>query len=458
MVLAAGQGTRMRSSVPKVLHPLAGRPLILHVVERAAEVTGRRPLVVVSPAHPEVVDAVAAAADTVEQREPKGTGDALRSVPERLREPGPVLVLSGDVPLLRAETLRAMLRLHDERRPACTLLSVSGADLAGLGRLMRDGHGRVVAVVEERDLPEGDASGAEGNAGVYVFDGTRLWPALEGLDADNAQGEHYLTSLIARFAPEVEVMAAGDPLEALGINDRRQLAAAEAVLRRRLLDQLMLEGVTVEDPATTYVDAEVRVGRDSVLHPMTSLRGVTVLGEACEIGPMAQLREVRTGDRVRIGASHLEESVLEDEVTIGPWNRVRPGCWLGRGVELGTHAEVKNSRIGARSRIGHFSCVLDSEVGEGVNIGAGTVTCNYDGLDKHPTVIGDGVFVGTDSILVAPLRIGDGAYIAAGSVITHDVPAGALAVERAPQNIIAGWAARRRKRAAGASARGESRA
>ena len=446
-MLAAGRGTRMRSALPKVLHHLAGRPLLLHVLETALVVTGRRPVVVVSPEQPEVAALVAAVADPVEQASAAGTGDALRSVPEGLRSAGEVLVLSGDVPLLRPATLAALLARHRETGAACTLLTAIPADPEGLGRVVRGPDGHVARIVEATDLPPGEPVPTECNAGIYVFDGARLWDVLDRLRTDNAQGEHYLTDAIALLDGDVEAMLLLDAEEALGINDRRQLATAEAVLRRRVLDALMLGGVTIEDPATTYVDGTVRIGADSVLLPMTVLRGNTVLGRDCVIGPMAQLRDVRAGDRVRIGASALDDCNLGDDVVIGHWDRVRPGSILGDRVRLGTHAEVKNSVLGADSVMGHFSCVLDSDVGTGVNVGAGMVTCNFDGIAKHRTAIGDGVFLGTDSSLVAPVRIGDGAYVAAGSVISGDVPAGALAVERSEQRIVPGWSERRRRRA-----------
>jgi bifunctional UDP-N-acetylglucosamine pyrophosphorylase / glucosamine-1-phosphate N-acetyltransferase len=436
-----------------MLHPLAGRPLVLHALTLAAEATRARPIAVVSPDQPEVADAVSQLADVVEQPAPRGTGDALRSVPAHLRATGPVVVLSGDVPLLRASTLQRLLDQHRATKAAATLLAVTPPDPRGLGRILRDpSTNRVTQIVEERDLPPDTTPTAptpkECNAGVYVFDGARLWPALDRLTPDNAQGEYYLTDVVALLDGPVETVTAADPIEALGVNDRAQLARAEAEIRRRTLESLMLDGVTVEDPATTYVDPQVRVGRDTTLRPMTVLSGATALGEDCVVGPMAQLRDVTAGDRVRIGPSVLEGCQLADDVEVGAYVRVRPGTRLEHGVYLGTHAEVKNSRVGAGSRISHFSAVLDAEVGANVNIGAGTVTCNYDGSAKHGTVIGDDVFVGTDSILVAPLRLGEGAYVAAGSVITRDVPAGALAVERAEQRNIEGWSERRRRRRA----------
>jgi bifunctional UDP-N-acetylglucosamine pyrophosphorylase/glucosamine-1-phosphate N-acetyltransferase len=448
VILAAGEGTRMRSALPKVLHPLAGRALIDHVIDAAIAVTGRPPVVVVGPGRADVVAAIGDRAECVEQPEPRGTGDALRSVPEHLRESGEVLVMSGDVPLVLSETLGHLIDHHRRSRAAATLLTAMPENPRGLGRVYRDPEtGRVVRTIEERDLPPGAMAPPEVGAGVYVFDGARLWPALGRIGNDNAQGEYYLPDVLPLLGGHVEAMLLADAGEALGINDRCQLAAAETVLRARVLDRLMADGVTVEDPATTYVDATVRVGRDSVIRPMSVLRGTTVLGEGCEIGPMAQLYDVVAGDRVIIGASHLEACDLGADVVIGSYNRVRPGTVLATRVSLGTHAEVKNSRVGADSRVNHFSCVLDSDVGERVNVGAGTVTCNFDGQAKHRTVIEDDVFVGTNSTLVAPLTIHRDAYVAAGSLVNEDVPAGALAVGRAQQRNVKGWAARRTRQA-----------
>lgn len=433
----------MRSERPKVLHPLGGRPLVVHAVCAAAEATGSLPLVVVSPGDDAVRAVLDGDARCVEQAAPGGTGDALRSVPEELRSAGDVLVTYGDCPLLRPQTLRRLLELHRRRGLRCSLLAVEASDPRGLGRVVRDARGDATAVIEDRDLASDAVAPTLCNAGVYVFAGEALWPALEAVGTDNAQGERYLTDVVAALAPAA-VLVTEDRDETIGVNDRRDLAAAEAVLRRRTLDALMVDGVTIEDPATTFVDAAVEVGRDTVLRPMTVLRGATRLGAGCEVGPMAQLRDVLAGDRVRIGAASLEECALADEVVIGQYARVRPGTTLRRGVFLGTHAEVKNSDVGAHTQISHFSCLLDSDVGERVNFSAGAVTCNYDGDAKHRIVIEDSVFVGSGVMLVAPLRIGRGAYLAAGSVITKDVPAGALAVARGEQRNVLGWVERRR--------------
>ena len=443
VILAAGQGKRMRSALPKVLHPLGGRPMIAHVVDAVRAATGAAPVVVVAKGDSAVRGTLADAATCVDQDAARGTGDALRSVPESMRGPGPTLVMHGDAPLITPETLRRLLAAHASSPRVCTLLLGVPADPSGMGRVIRDGDGHVLRIVEEADLPPGDPVPMEANAGVYVFDGTQLWTALDRLGTANAQGEYYLTDVVALLTGPVEGIVVADPDEVLGINDRRQLAAAEAVLRRRTLDALMLAGVTIEDPATTYVDPQVAVGGDSVIHPMTSLRGATSLGAGCEIGPMAVLTDVRAGDSVVVGAAHLEGCELGDSVRVGSYCRVRPNTVLASGVELGTHAEVKNSTVGAGTRISHFSCVLDSDVGEAVNIGAGTVTCNYDGAAKYRTTIGDQVFVGTNATLVAPVRLGDGCYIGAGSFIDTDVPPGALAVGRSRQRNIEGWATRR---------------
>lgn len=453
-MLAAGQGTRMRSRLPKPLHRLAGRPLVAHCIAAAREVTPSPPIVVVAPDHEAAVAAALGDGVTlVPQAQPRGTGDALRSVPDDLRSSGTVIVLSGDVPLVRSATLEAMLDTHARAGVACTLLAFRPADPEGLGRVETDAEGRARRVVEERDLADDTAASDLCNAGVYVLEGARVWPALERLSTDNAQGEFYLTDVVEMLAP-VAVVVAADPDEAIGVNTRKQLAAAEAVVRGRVLDRLMDAGVTVEDPATTYVDDTVDVGVDTVLRAMTTLRGDTVIGEQCEIGPMAQLQDVHIGDRVHIGASAVDGSEIADDVDIGQYVRIRPGTRIAAHVNIGTHAELKNSVIGSGTRVGHFSCVLDSDVGRDVNIGAGTVTCNYDGNEKHRTVIEDGVFVGSDCMLVAPVRIGAGAYLGSGSVITKDVPAGALAVERGEQRTVVGWAERRRARALAGQRRG----
>ena len=366
--------------------------------------------------------------------------------PSRSGIPAPCSSLTAIRPSLRPETLQRLLAAHASSPRACTLLLGIPADPSGMGESSATQRGTFCASSRRPifrranrcrwSATQGSTSSTERSSGRHSIASSTA----------NAQGEYYLTDVVALLTGPVEAVVVPDPDEVLGINDRRQLAAAEAVLRHRTLDALMLAGVTVEDPATTYVDAGVVVGRDSVIHAMTTLRGATRLGAGCEIGPMAILTDVRGGDGVIVGPSHLERCELGDAVLVGSYCRVRPNTVLASGVELGTHAEVKNSTVGAGTRIGHFSCVLDSDVGEAVNIGAGTVTCNYDGEAKHRTTIGNRVFVGTNSTLVAPVRLGDGSYIGAGSFIDQDVPAGALAVGRSRQRNVEGWSARRQLR------------
>ena len=454
VVLAAGQGKRMRSDLPKVLHPLGGRPLLHHVLELAVRATDQPPIVILAPDAGPVAELVAGlGARSATQQQPRGTGDALRSVPAAQRHDGTVLVLSGDVPLLRPHTLARLLEQHHSTGAALTMLTAVPDDPRGLGRVARGAAGRVEAVVEERDLDPSRPAPAECAAGVYVFAAAQLWPALERVTDANAQGEYYLTELVGLLTGDgqlVETVVLEDATEAMGINDRVQLAQAEVVLRSRTLESLMRGGVTIEDPMSTFVDSTVVVGQDTVLLPLTVLRGSTELGRGCRVGPGAHLRDVTAGDAVTIGQSTLEECVLGNDVVIGPYNRVRPGSHLEAGVHLGTHAEVKNSRVGQGTRIGHFSCVLDADVGVGVNVSAGVITCNYDGWTKSRTAIGDRAFIGSDAMLVAPIRIGADAYVAAGSTISEDVPDGALAVERAYRRTIAGWVERRRQRHAAA--------
>jgi bifunctional UDP-N-acetylglucosamine pyrophosphorylase/glucosamine-1-phosphate N-acetyltransferase len=452
VVLAAGEGTRMRSATPKVLHRIAGRTLIDHVIALATTVTGRAPIVVVNPAQSQVRQAIAPNADVVEQTRPCGTGDALRSVPADMREPGTVLVLNGDLPLLRAGTVRRLLVSHLRANAACTLLTVIPPNPKGLGRIVRNSEGIIERIVEERDLSDTGYGLPECNAGVYAFAGGKLWPALDRLTNDNAQGEFYLTDVIELIEGTVKGVQTGDMTETLGINDRVQLAQANAEVRKRVAGEHMLAGVTIEDPDATYIDAGVRIGTDTVIGPMSVLTGSTVIGDNCRIGPSAHLHDAQVGSRVHIGASFLEDCRLGDDVHIGPYNRIRPNTDLGPGVKIGTHAEVKNSTVGAGSHINHHSCVLDTDMGRNVNVGAGTITVNYDGERKHRTTIGDRAFIGSGSELVAPLTVGADAFVGAGSTITADVEPGALAVERAALRTLPGWVERRRRHEPGGKA------
>lgn len=456
VVLAAGEGKRMCSAQAKVLHPLGGRPLIAYSVDLARAVGARGPVVVVGHQGDLIRAALGddAALRFAEQRDPRGTGHALQvargAIPGTATE---LLLLYADVPLLTPATIERLLAHHRKTRAAATVLTFRPADPSGYGRIVRarrgPGRGRVVAIVEERDATAAQRRLREANSGIYGFDPRRLWPILERLSADNDQGELYLTDVIALLARQrrrVEAVAVDDPLEVAGVNDRQQLAALDAVLRGRTLAGLMAAGVSVLDPATTYVAATVTVGRDSVLYPGALLEGRTVVGEGCVIGTGCQLTDMTLGDRVRLRPyCVLEGSVVETEATLGPFARLRPGSVVGAGAEIGNFIEIKKARIGRGVKAHHVAYLGDATVGEGANIGAGTITANFDGVRKHETHIGARAFVGTNASLIAPLRIGDEAYVGAGSVITKDVPPGALAVERAPQVIKDGYAQRRRR-------------
>src|SRR5438105_12971551 len=446
VVLAAGKGVRMNSRLPKVLHPVAGRPMLLWSMAAARALDPARTLVVVNPTQDGVQAVLNGEGQTVAQSKALGTGHALAQVAAAHRTAGPVVVLYADAPLLRGETLAALLAEHEKSGAAVTLLTADLENPRGYGRIVRARNGAVRDIIEEKDATGEQKGIREVNSGVYVFAGRELWPALLKLENKNRAGEYYLTDIVRLIKGKIQTVPVHDADEILGINDRRQLAQAERVMRQRVLDALMASGVTITDPATTFIDADVQIGRDTVVLPFTLISGETTIGEDCVIGPFAQVRDSILGDSCRIERAHLEKATLASNVTVGPFSRLRPGSELDEGVKVGTHAEIKNSRIGAGTTISHFSCVLDSTVGANVNIGAGTITANYDGESKHRTDIGDRTQVGSDTIFVAPVTIGSDVYTGAGSVITRDVPAGSLAIARPEQKIVEGWTARRRAR------------
>jgi bifunctional UDP-N-acetylglucosamine pyrophosphorylase / glucosamine-1-phosphate N-acetyltransferase len=374
---------------------------------------------------------------------------------------GAVLVLPGDMPLLSIETVERLVNHHAASGAAATLLTAVIDRPDGYGRVLRQG-GRVVRIVEDRDATDDEKKVAEINTSVYCFDPKRLWPALADVKPNNDQGEYYLTDVIAmlnRSGGRIEALTVADPMEGLGINDRKQLAAVAAIQRARILDRHMLAGVTILDPSTTYIDDTVTIGPDTVIYPQVFIDVATEIGSDCVVGSGCQLRATRIADRVRLHPyCVLTESVVEDDAELGPFCHLRPKSHIGVKAKIGNFVEVKKSRLGRGSKANHLAYIGDATVGDNVNIGAGVITCNYDGVAKHQTTIGDGAFVGTNSSLVAPLTIGEGAHVGAGSVITKDVPPGALAFERAPQIVKEGWATRRKaKRAAQHPAAGEHR-
>jgi len=448
LVLAAGRGTRMRSAVAKVLHPVLGRPLLAWPLEIARGLPAGRRGVIVGFQAEAVAKALPDGFEAVLQEKLLGTGHAVLQAQRLFAGEGDTVVLSGDTPLLRAATVRRLLTGHRRRRATVSFLTARQADPAGYGRVVRDERGEVLAIVEHGDADDETRRIDEVNAGVYCFENRFLARALGRLRAANRQEEYYLTDVIAaavRARLAVVGVPCDDPQEMLGVNDRVQLARAHAVLRDRVLERLMRSGVTVVDPASTCVEPGVRVGAESVLLPGTTLQGGASIGARCRIGPHARVRDSRVGsDTVVADCCVVEESAIGPRCRVGPFARLRPGTRLAAGVHVGNFVETKKAQLGAGAKAGHLSYLGDARIGRRVNVGAGTITCNYDGYAKHETVIGDDVFIGSDTQLVAPVRVGKGALIAAGTTVTKDVPAGALALSRAPQKNVAGWADRRR--------------
>lgn len=427
MVLAAGHGTRMRSRTPKVLHPVAGRPMVTCVLDALAEAGFADIVVVADAASGEVARAVDGRARIAVQSGARGTAEAVLASKSATTEAARLLIVNGDLPLLEGATIAELAAYHVASSATLSLLTAVVSEPAGYGRVVRDmpGPGRVRAVIEQSEVSDATAHIDEVNVGLYAVESAWLWTAIEGLPLREG-GERYLTDIVATALEQGQRVATHtceDAAEAQQVNTRVDLARAEAVARRRILERVMLGGVTMIDPDHTYIDAGVEVGEDTVLLPGVHLVGGTRVGSGCRIGPDTMLRDMLVGDGCTIGPSTLEGSTLEPGVDIGPYCRIRPGSRLESGVHLGNFAEVKASRIGAGTAIGHFSYIGDSDIGSGVNIGAGTITVNYDGKAKYRTVVGDDAFIGSDSLLIAPIEVGPRSSTAAGSVVTRDVPA-----------------------------------
>ena len=437
VILAAGQGTRMHSTLPKVLHPLLGRSLIWYTVEATREVTGEKPIVVIGHGAEPVRQVIGEAAQLILQEPQLGTGHALMQAEGLLQGTSDtILVIAADMPLLTRATLERLVQTHitpagkGEKTPAITLLAALSDDARGFGRLIRNADGEVQAVVEEAQATPEQLRLRELNTSVYCFTAPWLWSALHRIPL-SPKGEYYLTDLVAVAVADglaVQAMVVEDASEAIGINTRLHLAEAEAILRRRINQAWMLAGVTLIDPNTTYIEPGVEIGQDTIIWPNTHLQGATKIGEACSLGPNSLIRDTRIGDRCKVLASVAEKAVLEDGVDVGPYAHLRKGAHLAQGVHMGNFGEVKNSYLGPGTKMGHFSYIGDATLGCGVNIGAGTITCNFDGKKKNPTEIGAGAFLGSDTMLVAPVKLGEGAVTGAGAVVTKDVPAHTLAV------------------------------
>jgi len=443
VILAAGKGTRMKSALPKVLHPIGGKPMVAHVLAAAHMAGAQRKVVVVGFGADSVETTVGTQAEYVVQAEQLGTGHAVMQASACLQGfDGTIMVLCGDTPLLRGQTLAKLFAEHQRAQAKATVLTACMKDPTGYGRVIRDDSGQVVKIVEQKDATSSELAVREVNTGIYCFDKVALFDALRSINCNNVQGEYYLTdviSVLAQAQAKVWAVQVDDAEETLGINSRMQLAEAEKILRRRKLSSLMDNGVTIMDIDSTFIDDEVCIGPDTVIYPFTWLEGNTSIGKGCEIGPNTRIQNSSIGENTTLHFIYAHDCQIGNHVTVGPYVHLRPKTVLADGVKIGNFVEVKNSQVGAGSKIPHLSYIGDTDMGAGINIGCGTVTVNYDGKNKHRTTVEDGAFIGCNSNLVAPVTVGKGAYVAAGSTITKNVPSSALGVARARQSNIEGW-------------------
>lgn len=448
IILAAGEGTRMNSDTPKVAHEVLGISIIEHVVA-AAQAAGVERVVVVTGHKADVVEALVPGLEFARQNEQHGTGHAVMCAFEAVGDlAGPVVILAGDVPLIRPETISSLVETAASTKAACVVLSARFPDPTGYGRIIRDASGQVTGITEHKDLPAELLGMDECNVGSYCFDGAALSAHLHRLEASNAQAEYYLTDLVALFASEglgVRAVITDDVDESHGVNSRVQLAEVTRVLQSRINERHMLAGVTMISPESTWIAPGVTLGRDVIIEPMTFLMGKVSVGDRAHLGPSTRITDSTIGAEARVDSSIVLGADVGAKASVGPFAYLRPGAVLKARAKAGTSVEIKNSIVGEGSKVPHLSYIGDATIGSGVNVGAGTITCNYDGVAKHRTVIEDGVFIGSDTMLVAPVRIGEGAITGAGSAIARDVPAGALGIERTEQRNVAGFAERRRK-------------
>jgi bifunctional UDP-N-acetylglucosamine pyrophosphorylase/glucosamine-1-phosphate N-acetyltransferase len=450
VILAAGEGTRMKSQTPKVLHSIAGRSLVGHVLAAVESLEPKHVRVVVGSGREKVeahLSEIAPTATTIFQEHRGGTGHAAQLALADLKPQGTILILAGDTPMLTGESLAQLLEGHHEGGFTASVMTAEHPDPTGYGRIIRGDDGSLVRIVEEKDADEFEKAIEEINSGVYAFDAVKLAGAIGKLRNDNAQGELYLTDVIEILRNEGGKIAAvciEDFTETLGVNDRVQLAEAAALLRDRINEKLMRSGVTIVDPTTTWVDATSVVSQDVVLLPGTAISGESTIGTGAVIGPRTTLVDCTVANGAEVKESYATSAVIGENASVGPFTFLRPGTNLAANTRAGAFVEMKNASLGEGSKVPHLSYVGDATIGEGSNIGAATIFVNYDGVEKHHTTVGDHVRIGSDSMLVAPVTIGDGAYTAAGSVITEDVPAGAMGVGRARQRNVIGWVLRKR--------------
>lgn len=449
VILAAGKGTRMKSSRPKVLHPVCGRPMISHVVDAARTAGAKDIVLVINPEMTAIKDLFGDRVKYAYQEEQLGTGHAVGAARSLVDPTGEVLVLCGDTPLLAGPVLAELINAHRLAQASATVLTAELADATGYGRIVHSPTGAIERIVEEKDANPEEKAIREVNTGSYCFDAQSLFSALERVGCDNAQGEYYLTDVLPIMRTDgqlVQAYLASKPILTQGINNRVQLAEAEAFMRSQIREHHMLNGVTILDPNSTFIDAAVTIGADTVLYPFTILEGETVIEGNCIIGPSVQVKDSTIKEGTQVRHAVLQEVQVGPGADVGPFTNLRPGTVLAENSKAGTFVEIKKSYVGPNSKVPHLSYVGDAKLGNSSNIGAGTITCNYDGTKKHVTIIEDNVFIGSNTNLVAPVKIGHGAYTGAGSTIYKDVPPGALAIERAEQKNIEGWVEKRRQK------------